>query len=187
MRLAIAFDCARALLFLSASQRYSKFSLCGVFFSAFPAERTKSQKKEQREKKFSISATNQAKQGLGIGLEIVKVLKNHFPTLLERLESLTDPRARRDYSMAGIVMAAIALFLFKEGSRNALNNELKQEGFLGNYQRLFGVRAPHMDTVEKVMRLLNPDELEELKAKQIQALINKKAFPKFEALKGKHL
>ncbi|PGH37405.1 MAG: hypothetical protein CRN43_21375 [Candidatus Nephrothrix sp. EaCA] len=102
---------------------------------------------------------------MGIGLEIVKVLKNHFPTWLERLESLTDPRARRDYSMAEIVMAAIALFLFKEGSRNALNNELKQEEFLGNYQRLFGVRAPHMDTVEKVMRLLHPDEQEELKAK----------------------
>jgi len=60
------------------------------FFGFFLPRGQNHKKKEQREKKFSISATNQAKQGLGIGLEIVKVLKNHFPTWLERLESLTE-------------------------------------------------------------------------------------------------
>lgn len=37
-----------------------------------------------------------------------------------------------------------------------------------------------MDTVEKVMRVVNPDDLEKIKASLIQALIKKQVFSKMD-------
>ena len=77
-------------------------------------------------------------------------------------------------------MAALTMFLFKEGSRNAFNSDRRQETFIKNYERLFGIRLPHMDTIEAVLRLLQPDELEKLKACLVSGLIEKKVFHKFK-------
>ena len=74
------------------------------------------------------------------------------------------------------------MFLFKEGSRNAFNNDRRQERFFKNYERMFGIRLPHMDTVEAVLRVLQPDELEKLKACLVSGLIEKKVFHKFKFL-----
>ncbi len=68
------------------------------------------------------------------------------------------------------------MFLFKEGSRNAFNNDRAESKFLRNYQKLFKVRLPHMDTVDEVMRLLSPEELEGLKVSLVQTLFKKKVF-----------
>lgn len=84
--------------------------------------------------------------------------------------------------MAEIVMAAITMFIFKEKSHNAFNNELKQETFLKNYQHLFVSRAPHMDTVERLLRQLDPHALERVKVSLIQTLVEKKVFQKFDGL-----
>ena len=73
-------------------------------------------------------------------------------------------------------MAGLALFLFKKGSRNAVNN-LRDEGeFKRNYRRLFNLRMPHLDTVDNVMRALPEAMLEELKHKLIQILLEKKIW-----------
>lgn len=95
---------------------------------------------------------------------------------------LTDPRKRKEYNLAEIVMAAVAMFLFKEGSRNTFNSDRRQETFIKNYERIFGLRMPHMDTVEDVLRMLQPDALEKLKASLVSGLIEKKVFHKFKFL-----
>jgi hypothetical protein len=71
-------------------------------------------------------------------------------------------------------MAAIAMFLFKKGSRNAFNNERSESRFKKNFQRTFKVRLPHMDTVDKVMRQLDEGQLERLKTELVSTLIEKK-------------
>lgn len=79
-------------------------------------------------------------------------------------------------------MASITMFLFREGSRNVFNKNRRFETFIKNYERTFGLRLPHMDAVEDVLRALQPDELEKLKACLVSALIEKKVFHKFKFL-----
>lgn len=76
-------------------------------------------------------------------------------------------------------MGGIFLFLCKEGSRNALNNDRTHEQFLENYQTLFGKCLPHMDTVDDVLKELSNEELEKLKATLVASLIEQKVFGKF--------
>ena len=73
-------------------------------------------------------------------------------------------------------MAGISLFLFKQGSRNAYNNDRKEKRFLKNYQKLFDVRLPHLDTSDEFFRDLPDDQLEQVKAKMISRLIRNKVI-----------
>lgn len=79
-------------------------------------------------------------------------------------------------------MAAVTMFLFKEGSRNSFNSDRRQETFIKNYERMFGLRMPHMDAVDAVLRLLQAEELEKLKVCLVSGLIEKKVFHKFKFL-----
>ena len=74
------------------------------------------------------------------------------------------------------------MYLFKQGSRNAMNNERAEEKFKRNYKNIFKLRFPHMDTVDKVIRLLNEDQLEKLKTELVKVLIKRKVFYKFRFL-----
>ena len=84
-------------------------------------------------------------------------------------------------------MAGIAMFIFKEGSRNAFNNDRSEGNFNKNYQKIFNLRLPHMDTVDDVMRLLKENELEELKTWMIKIILTKKTLHKFRFLNKYHL
>ena len=75
------------------------------------------------------------------------------------------------------------MFLFKEGSRNALNNDRQEENFSKNYKKIFKMRLPHMDTVDRVMRKLKEKELEELKTSMVRNLLEKRSLHKFRFLK----
>lgn len=79
--------------------------------------------------------------------------------------------------MAELVGGCVAMFLFKQGSRNAMNDARYEGKFAKNYFRLFRkLKLPHMDTVNALMRLLNEEELEKLKATFVKVLIKKKVF-----------
>ena len=71
------------------------------------------------------------------------------------------------------------LFVFKEGSRNAFDNERKEDRFRKNYKRAFKLRPPSMDAVEDLYRLLEESELESLKCLLVKVLVEKKIFYKF--------
>ena len=77
------------------------------------------------------------------------------------------------------------MFVFKETSRNAMNNDRKEGYFKENYFKVFGQRLPHLDTVETFLRQLPGACLEELKAKLISALIAQKVLHKLR-LAGKY-
>ena len=74
------------------------------------------------------------------------------------------------------------MFLFKEGSRNAFNQDRLEEEFSQNYQKLFQKRLPHGDTVDSVLRILKEDELEKLKTHLVRTLLKRKVFHKFRFL-----
>jgi len=90
-------------------------------------------------------------------------------------------------NLVEIIMACIAMFIFKEGSRNAFNNDRNEGRFKANYLNIFDLRLPHPDTVDNVMRILNENELEKLKTWMIKIILSKKILHKFRFLDKYHL
>ena len=82
-------------------------------------------------------------------------------------------------------MGSLAMHIFKSGSRNAMNEVRAEKSFSRNYRKMFKLRLPHMDTVNAVLKVLDESELEALKIKFIQAIIEKKVLHKFK-LFGSH-
>jgi len=78
------------------------------------------------------------------------------------------------------------MFIFKEGSRNAFNNGRGSDEFARNYESIFGVRFPSMDTVDEVMRKMNENCQEKLKIQLVKILIKKNSFNKRRVF-GKYL
>mgnify|MGYP006293693913 CR=1 FL=1 len=76
-------------------------------------------------------------------------------------------------------MAAIAIFLFKRGSRNGMDNLSRKGRFAANYKRVFGCRIPDMDTCDKLLRRLPQECLEKLKQEMIRVLVRRKVFDRF--------
>lgn len=138
--------------------------------------------------KFSLGkyAKNQHK-GKFVAFQIGRVINSQFSTLYERIEKLCDPRKHREYALAELVFGGIAMFMFKFGSRNQFDNYRKEGVFKKNYYRTFKMRLPSSDAIEDLMRLLEPSELEALKATIIKELIRHKVFHKFRFVGKKFL
>ena len=60
-----------------------------------------------------------------------------------------------------------------------MNNCAKTGFFKQNYQTIFGMKLPHMDSVALFMEQADPAQLEKLKREMLQYLISKKVFHKF--------
>ena len=68
------------------------------------------------------------------------------------------------------------MHLFKSGSRNVFRNQQQERKFKKNYEKLFGLKLPHPDTVDRVMRCLPEAALEKLKDRMVRALLSKKSL-----------
>ena len=118
-------------------------------------------------------------RGKTVVCELFKTINHFFPDLFEQLRQIEDCRSRSDYALSEILMAAIALFIFQQGSRNAFNNLRQEAKFAKHYRRLFKLRLPHLDTVHGVLCRLADDPLEQLKHRLVQTLLEKKALHKY--------
>jgi hypothetical protein len=87
--------------------------------------------------------------------------------------------------MTEIIIGGLFMNLLKETSRNAYTNDRDDAVFTKNYYRHFKLQLPHPDTIDKVMRVLPPDLLEELKAQLVSCLFEQKVLRDFRFL-GKY-
>ena len=131
--------------------------------------------------------TTAAEKGNIIISRINRVITTHFPELFVRFNSLADSRKRANYSMSEILTGGLFMFIFKESSRNAYNNDRREDYFRKNFYRYFKLKLPHADAVDEVLRDLLPDQLETLKAHLVSSLIEQKIFRKFRFLGKYHL
>ena len=142
--------------------------------------RQRKREKRNHESKIKQKLNRIKKQnGKDVVFQLFKTIIHFFPDLIERMRQIQDCRKKSDYELVELIMACIAMSLFKADSRNAFNNERQEGNFKDNYQKTFKLRLPHMDTVENVMRRLNPDELQQLKTDMLRILLEKKTFHKF--------
>ncbi len=120
------------------------------------------------------------KPGKTVNNQIHRVIANCFPDLMSNLNSLPDLRQRKDYQIGELYMAGISLFMLKQGSRNAFNQDRKEKQFCDNYQKLFGMRLPHLDSTDEIFRQACDEDLEGIKSNMISSLIRSKKLERWK-------
>ena len=138
------------------------------------------QRQAYQRRKARQNCERQEKRNLMFRLHTT--IDHHFPDLYETIEAIPECRKPPHSTMLELIMAGIAMFLFKKESRNAMNNERDEPQFRKNYERLFKTRLPHMDTVEDVMEVLEPEHSELLKTALVRGLLAKKILRKYRSL-----
>ena len=128
--------------------------------------------KIRKNAKKNRNQNKHAKRNLMFRLK--KTIDHHFPDLYEKIEAIPEVRNDPDYSLLDIIMAGVAMFLFKKGSRNAMNHERNEPTFQEQYERLFKAKLPHMDTVNAVMKVLKESDIERLKTELVKGLLTRK-------------
>ncbi len=139
----------------------------------------RARKKQKRRAKLK-SRKSPEPRGSEVACKILKTISHYFPKLFDRIREIEDYRKRPNYELAELIMAGISMFIFKQGSRNAMNNARQEAKFAKNYKRMFKLRLPHLDTVDRLMCVLEEKELEALKRSMIKALLEKKALHKYK-------
>ena len=118
-------------------------------------------------------------RGESIAWQLYQTIDHFFPELFEHMREIEDCRRRGDYELAELITACIALFIFKQGSRNAFNNQRQEHKFKSRYRKLFKLRLPHMDTVNAVMKVLKESGIEQLKTELVKGLLAKKVLRRY--------
>lgn len=128
-----------------------------------------------------IKTKDETIRGTDIAYELRKIMRSYFPDLKKMLLQVADYRKRKDYQCDELLSAALAMFIFKAQSRNAINNDRKHSGeFTSNFQKLFNAHLPHLDAVQDIFEKLPPAELEKIKVSLISRLIANKVFYKYK-------
>lgn len=107
------------------------------------------------------------------------VLNRQLPNLEESLANLPDYRKRKQYEVRELVMAVITMFLYKRGSRNHADNSAGKMYYRKNIERIFKMNLPDLDTADKLMKKLDPLELELIKKGIVSILVSRKVLYKF--------
>ena len=141
------------------------------------ARRTGARQAQRRRQAVPIN------RGTAMVRELYKTVHHFFPELFEHLRQLEDCRAKSDYTLVEVLLAAILLFVFKQGSRNAFNNKRQEGRFRKHYGQLFKRRLPHLDTVHRVLCQLAEEQLEQLLQRLVKTLLEKKVLHQYRLFK----
>ena len=124
-----------------------------------------------------LAANKRQREKKELVFEMLATIRQHFPDLLEWMRQVDDSRNKAStYELAAHLTACLAIFLFKSGSRNQYNQNREDKQFKKNFKRLFGFDMPHGDSVKNVIERLNIEQIETLKHKMVQRLLQRKTF-----------
>lgn len=141
--------------------------------AAYRARKTKQRQTKIKQRK----ADKPKREKKELVLEMLLTIREHFPEMFDWMREIDDVRQKAStYELAAILRACLAMYLFKSGSRNQYNQNREDEKFKKNFKRLFGFDMPHGDSVQNVISRLNTEQIEMLKHKMVQKLIQRKTF-----------
>jgi len=110
---------------------------------------------------------------------MVITMRRTWPHFEELLDRIPDHRKKSTYQVGEIIMAGLSMFMFKRESRNHADKSVRGN-FEHNYVSLWGLRLPKMETVDKFLRQLAPEELEKLKHELVRWFIRRKTIEKWK-------
>ena len=87
-------------------------------------------------KNSSSAAGSQTINGAELIYELRKIIRSYFLNFSQVLSQTTDIRKRKDYRSDELITAAVAMFIFKAQSRNAVNNDRRHSGeYAANFKK----------------------------------------------------
>ena len=130
------------------------------------------------------------KKEINMFSNVVTILKQYFPELIEKLNNLTDTRHQSyvEYSMKVILVVRLMGLLSGIKSMKQLTNSFDTEETILNISNLLEVKLeelPHYDTINEVFENINIEELRQIQKYMVRKLIRSKMFDKYR-YKGKY-
>ena len=130
------------------------------------------------------------KQEINIFSDIVNIIKQYFPKLINKLEKLTDARHQSyvEYQMSVITVTRLLGLLCGIKSMRNITEKFNTEETIKNIANLLDMELeeiPHYDTINNVFENIKIDELRKIQKYMVTTLIRSKMFDKYR-YKGKY-
>lgn len=137
-------------------------------------------RKEKREKKKEINILN----------EVIKVIKQYFPELINKFEGLTDTRNQSyvTYEMKVIFIVRLMGLMCEIKSMHGITSEFNTDEAIKNIANICGLKLeeiPHCDTINNVFKKVDVEEIEKIRKYMINRMIRAKMLDKYK-IRGKY-
>ncbi len=131
-------------------------------------------RKEKRAKKEEINILN----------DLIKVINQYFPELINKFNGLTDLRNQSyvEYQMKVIFIVRLMGLMCEMKSMQGMTRELNTKEAIRNIAQICGLELeeiPHCDTINNVFKQVKIAEIEEIRKYMIIKLIRGKIIKKF--------
>ena len=130
------------------------------------------------------------KKELNILGDVITIINQYFPELINKFEGLTDLRHQSyvEYKMKVIFMVRLLGLMCEIKSMNELTRELNTEEAIENIAKICGLKLeeiPHCDTINDVFKKVDVKEIEEIRKYMIVKMIRSKMLERFK-IRGKY-
>ncbi len=124
------------------------------------------------------------KKEINIFVDVVRIIKQYFPKLTQKLNELTDTRHQSyvEYQMSVITVTRLLGLLCGMKSMRETTEKLNTEETIKNINALLGIdleEIPHYDTINNIFEKLNINELRKKQKYMVNRLIRSKMFDKY--------
>ena len=132
----------------------------------------------------------QSKRQLNLLGEIVKIMHQYFPKLVDMFEGLTDIRNQSyvKYKMKVIFMVRLLSLMSSIKSMHKMERMVATDEALENVRKICGLELeniPHCDTINDVFVNVKVEEIEEIITYIVKQLIRSKMFDKYR-IRGRY-
>ena len=123
------------------------------------------------------------KEEINIFSDVVNIIKQYFPKLIDKFEKLTDTRHQSyvEYQMSVITVSRLLGLLCGIKSMRETTEKFNTEETIKNISNLLDVELdeiPHYDTINNVFEKLDIEELRKIQKYMVTTLIRSKMFDK---------
>lgn len=137
-------------------------------------------RKERREKKSELNILK----------NLVTIIQQYFPELINQFNGLTDIRNQSyvKYQMKVIFIVRLMGLMCEIKSMQGLTREINTKEAIENIAKICGLELdelPHCDTINNVFEEVKIDELEEIRKYMINKMIRNKMLEKYK-IRGKY-
>ena len=137
-------------------------------------------RKERREKKEELNVLE----------EVITIIRQYFPKLINKFEGLTDLRHQSyiTYKMRVIFIVRLMGLMCEIKTMHELTREFNTKEVINNIAKVCGVELeeiPHCDTINEVFKNVKVEEIEEIRKYMIVKMIRNKMLDRFK-IRGKY-
>lgn len=130
------------------------------------------------------------KEEINVFSDVVNILKQYFPKLIDKFEKLTDTRNQSyvEYQMSVISITRLLGLLCGIKSMRNTTEKFNTEETIKNIANILNIdleEIPHYDTINNVFENIKIEELRKIQKYMVIALIRSKMFDKYR-YKGKY-